>query len=102
MQTPLHRFAVGSVHVPPHIPAVQVAVPFVTIAHGSHDEVPQFAGLVSSTHLPLQLWKPVAQATWQRPPTQAAVPCASVGQVMHDVPQALASSSFRQRSPQAW
>ena len=49
MHEPLHSFfPVGQ--VPPHIPAMHVAVPpFAGSVHGEHD-VPQVCGLVSITH----------------------------------------------------
>jgi hypothetical protein len=101
-QAPLQRVIEASAHLPPHIPCVQVAVPFVIIVHGVQEDGPQLAGSVSSTHLPLQLWNPVLQATWQMPPTQAAAPFGSVGQAVQAAPQAVASSSFAQLSPQTW
>ena len=48
MQAPLQSFCVPG-HVPPQIPAVQVAVPPVMVGHGVH-EVPQLAGSVSLRH----------------------------------------------------
>jgi hypothetical protein len=93
-QAPRHRTRVPG-HDPPHMPAVQVAVPFVIMGQAVHD-VPHVAGLELLTQLPLQLWKPTEQEIWQTPPTHAACPFGSPGHFWHMVPQAVASSSFEQ------
>jgi hypothetical protein len=45
-----------AVHVAPQLVPLHVADVFGGTAHGVHDAVPQFAVLVLSTQLPLQLW----------------------------------------------
>jgi hypothetical protein len=54
MQPPLQSFLPGG-QLPPHDPPVQVALPPAGAAHAVH-ELPQVAGLVSSTQRPSQRW----------------------------------------------
>jgi hypothetical protein len=100
MQAPLHAFLLAG-QLAPHAPCVQVALPPDGTGHGSQ-ELPQVSGLVSLTQRPLQAWLPLLQRRVQVPPTHwgAPAPPGSVGQAMQALPQAVASSSRAQRSPQ--
>jgi hypothetical protein len=68
----------------PQTPLTQVAVP-PPVGQGVH-ELPQLRGLVSDTHSPEQLWKPVLQTMKQLVPLQAGVPFGAVGQGEQEVP----------------
>ena len=43
-------------HVRPQAVPLHVAVPFASVGHGEHDEVPHEAVEVLSAHVPLQRW----------------------------------------------
>jgi hypothetical protein len=65
-------------------------------------ELPQAATSVVLTHWPLQAWKPQLQMMPHVPPTQVAVPCASVGQGVQELPQVATAASLTQCPLHAW
>ena len=100
MHAPLHRTrSVGQ--DPLQAPETQVAVPFVIIGQDVHEDAPHVAGSELLTHLPLQSWKPFAQAMAQVPPMHAAVPWGSPGHTVQASPHAVGSAPVAQRSPHA-
>ena len=86
-------------HVGTHWPcALHVADPPVGTSHAVQD-MPQFAGSVSLTHLELQRWYPVSHMSEQVPEMQTGVAFVPEGQTAQAVPQAMKSSSFAQAEP---
>jgi hypothetical protein len=101
MHAPAHSLAcegqLGTQDRPSHV----TEPPPVGAWQGLHEVEsfgPQVAIALLSTHLPLQMWKPVLHFTAQTPLEQTAVPLESVGQATQAVPHPVASSSGAQRA----
>jgi hypothetical protein len=103
MHAPEHSLVV-LVHAGWQASPLQLTVPPVGTWHAEHEVGPQFAVDVLSTHLPVEVaghwWKAFLQLIAQLPLMHAAEPLGSVGQLVHDVPHAVASSSAAHRFPQ--
>jgi hypothetical protein len=79
------RLKVG-ILTPQAVPS-QVALPIAGTGQAVH-ELPQVCTLLLDTHMPPQLWKPLAQAMPQLVPLQVAMPLAGTAQaVPQDWPQ---------------
>ena len=74
--------------VMPHVPLVQVGVPFPVLGGGQVTQLgPQAVASVSLRQVPPHRWKPLLQTKLQLTPSHLAVPLGGAGQGVQLVPQ---------------
>jgi hypothetical protein len=87
----------------PQAPAVHVAWPFASVAHGVHDDVPHDAVEVLLTHELPQRWYPLLHVRPQLVPLHVATPFGSVGHAEQDeVPHEAVELLLAQVPLQRW